>query len=600
MLPLQLQNLRKNIPAVPGVYQMLDKAGTVIYVGKAKKLKQRVASYFRANIDVKTQALMQHVADIEFIITATENEALLLESRLIKKLKPKYNIDFKDDKSYPYIHISEHRFPRLSLQRETKKISGAYYGPYPNASVAHEVLNLFYKVFLLRQCRDGFFRNRTRPCVQYQIKRCSAPCVGYTTSESYNNEVKLLDAFLRGNGNAVIKDIKTAMRHSAVELDYETAAHYRDQIAKLRQACQQNICGRGGDFDVIAAVMVYGTACVQMLFVRNGQLVGGKSYFPKATEFIGMEELMSTFLGQYYSHKIRQQTAPDTILLNIKLLEQSWLENALSEQIGRRIALTDSLRGKKRKWMDMALENAEHAIAMHLARQGNITNGLQELSKVLGMVELPQRLECFDISHTMGEATVASCVVFDQNGPLKEAYRRFNISNITKGDDYAAIEQALLQRYKNNHYPDVVIIDGGKGQVARARAVLQNQNLVLLGIAKGPERKPGEETIYLVTAEKTIVLPISSQALYLLQRIRDEAHRFAISGHRRKFAKAKFVSLLENIAGIGSQKRKELLKYFGSVRAITKAEANEIEKVSGISKILAQRIYEELHETTRT
>lgn len=595
MLAQELRKLHKTFPSVPGVYQMLDKAGTVLYVGKAKNLKKRVASYFRTNINIKTQALMQHVVDIEFIVAASENEALLLESTLIKQLKPKYNMVFKDDKSYPYIHISEHRFPRLSLQREKQQLSGRYYGPYPNATVAHEALNLLYKIFLLRQCKDGFFQNRTRPCVQYQIKRCSAPCVGYISAVGYEREVRLLDKFLCGNGSALIKAIKVTMRQAAVELDYETAAHYRDQIAKLQQACQQHKCGRGGNFDVVTVTMAYGTLCIQMLFVRNGQLAGGKNYFPKLAEFINIEELLSSFLAQYYSHAIRRQTAPEAILVNIRLLERLWLESALSEKIGRKIVLKDNVRGTKRKWLDIAAENAEHAIISYQAKKANILKSLQELAKVIGVTKLPQRLECFDISHTMGEATVASCVVFDQHGPVKAAYRRFNISNITKGDDYAAIEQALTQRYKNNHYPDVVIIDGGKGQLARAKAVLADKNIIILGIAKGLARKPGEETLYLATANQSMVLAMNSPVLHLLQRIRDEAHRFAISGHRHKLAKAKIVSVLENIAGIGSQKRKELLKCFGSVRAITKAELSELAKVPGISKILAQRIYAALH-----
>lgn len=585
-----------NLPANSGIYQMFDKDGKVIYVGKAKNLKRRLASYFRVtSVSLKTNALMQHVADIKVIVTTTENEALLLENTLIKRLKPKYNIVFKDDKSYPYLHISAHQFPRLSLQRETKNFSGHYYGPYPNTNAAHEVLNILQKNFKLRSCKDGFFRNRTRPCVQYQIKRCSAPCVGYIAADVYQLQVNMVAEFLQGKSAKVRQKIKDKMQQEALQLDYEAAAYYRDQIQNLQKVCeQQYVYGKSGNVDVIA-VVIDGQICMQILFIRNGKIVGSKSYFPKGYKIISEEEALGTFLTQYYLSTMRQYTTPTRILVNIKLVDRAWIESAISEQLSRKITLADNVRGTNRRWLKMAEANAKHALAIRRADKNDFAVGLQELQTAFQLPNLPKRIECFDVSHTMGAATVASCVVFDQTGPVKAEYRRFNIKNITKGDDYAAIEQVLQRRYQSNKFPDVVIIDGGKGQLARAKTVLPAKSVNLLAIAKGSTRKPGLEVIYTLTAKEPIVLAKDSVVLHLLQRIRDEAHRFAITGHRHQRAKTSITSTLENIPGIGSQKRKELLKCFKGLQELMKVSVEDLAKVPGISILLARRIYNVLH-----
>lgn len=598
---MQLQDRQaflKNLPIDPGIYQMLDKSGGVLYIGKAKNLKRRVTSYFRKHIDdLKTDILMQQVVDIALIVTDTENEAFLLENTLIKKLRPKYNIVFKDDKTYPYLHISEHDYPRLTLRRETRKLSGCYYGPYPNATAAREVLNILQKIFKLRSCRDAFFRNRSRPCVQYQIKRCTAPCVNYIGRNAYQLNVEMVNKFLRGKSSEIIKIIKTKMQKAAQELDYEAATHYRSQIENLQKIYEQQYAEvKVGNIDAVAVVGDVNHICIQVLFVRNGKIVGSKPYFPKSNKTANKQEALAAFLAQYYLSAMRRYTAPRRILLNTKLNNRLWFESVISEQLSRKITLAVNVRGANRQWLEMAETNAEHALAAHIAKKDDVAASLHELQVVLELSNLPGRLECFDISHTMGEATVASCVVFDQNGPVAANYRRFNITNITKGDDYAAMEEVLKKRYKTGRFPDLVIIDGGKGQLARAKVIVQAENTTILAIAKGPSRKPGSEIIYTSTTRSPLSLERDSSALHLLQRIRDEAHRFAITGHRQKRAKARIASRLENIAGIGSQKRKELLKYFGGMQAITEANVKELAKVSGVSMLLAERIYNELHK----
>ena len=465
-------------PSKPGIYQMLDKNNNIIYIGKAKDLKKRLANYFRINInDVKTQALMHHTTDIQITITATENEALLLENTLIKTLRPKYNLLFKDDKSYPYLFVSKHSFPRLTLYRGPQKIPGFYYGPYPNAIAAHNTLNILHKVFKLRQCRDTFFNNRTRPCVQYQIKRCTAPCVGYIDKKTYQHSVSCVKKFLSGKNKSIIQDIKKKMKNASSNLDYENAGYLRDQILSLQKIYQQ-----------------------QRIIDKNG-----------------------------YVDALRY-----------------WLEIGKQEDV-------------LKSWQDF-------------------------------------KIECFDVSHTMGEATVASCVVFAKNEPIKSEYRRFNIENGAKSDDYAAIEQVLKRRYQTHELPDMIIIDGGKGQLNRAKKVIKDNNVILLAIAKGASRKPGQETIYSSTSNNPIHLPSDSPLLHMFQRIRDEAHRFAITGHRKKQAKARITSILERIDGIGKKRRVALLKHFGGIQRIKSATLQELTAIPGISLSLAQRIHAALHE----
>jgi len=513
---------------------MFDKNAQILYVGKAKNLKKRVASYFRAaSDDLKTHVLVNQIANIEVVVTATENEALLLENTLIKKLKPKYNILFKDDKSYPYLHLSAHLFPRLSLYRGSQKAAGNYYGPYPSAGSARETLQILQKIFLLRQCGEVFFRNRSRPCVQYQIKRCSAPCVGYIEKNDYQRNVDRVEKFLRGQNKSIIQEIKGEMKSSALSLDYEKAALLRDQLTNLQKIYQQQyVFVKQGDIDAIAIVEHNSYFCIHILFVRNGKVISNKSYFFQADKIITAEEVLTSFISQYYLSLTHEKPIPKRILLNKKLADKNWLENAISERINRKINIAENVRGTNRHWLEMSILNAEHALAIHLANKNVFAKSLQDLAIICKLPEPPKRIECFDVSHTAGEATIASCVVFNENGPLKKDYRRFRIENIPKSDDYAAIEQVLQRRYKTHELPDLVIIDGGKGHLNRAKSVLKN--IAILAIAKGPLRKPGAETIYATTLSKPFSLAENSPVLHLLQRIRDEAHRFAITGHRKK------------------------------------------------------------------
>jgi excinuclease ABC subunit C len=524
------------VPQTPGVYQMLGKWNEVLYVGKAKNLRKRIASYFRSNLDTKTSALMEHVADIKFIITANETEALLLENNLIKDLKPKYNILFKDDKSYPYLFISKGEFPRISIHRGSKKASGHYYGPYPNASAANEVLVTLQKIFKLRRCSDIFFRNRSRACLQYQIKRCSAPCVNYVDAKAYQENAALAEKFLKGHSKEIINVITKKMQLAAKKLQYENAANYRNQIESLQTVSQQqHIIQSSGDIDVISIVQQLDHFSIQILFIRDGKIIGSKVYFPVSSQLGIKEEALSAFLSQYYIGNIHERPMPRRIMLNLKLADRSLLEKILNQELARKITISTPSKGVGRHWIKMAETNAEAALVQSLTKKNLVFKGLLELKDILKLEKLPARLECFDVSHTMGEAAVASCVAFNQLGPLKSAYRRYNITGITKGDDYAGLEQALTRHYRTHAIPDLIIIDGGKGQLTRAVKALGDKSAILLGIAKGKSRKPGLETIYATTAKGTVSLGRFSNALKILQQIRDEAHRFAITSHRKKF-----------------------------------------------------------------
>ncbi len=598
---MSIENKRiflKSLPSSPGIYQILGKDREILYVGKAKNLKKRITNYFRHSVDnVKTRILMHQVTDFKIIVTTTENEALLLESTLIKRLKPKYNILFKDDKSYPYLFISKHLFPRLILHRGARKILGDYYGPYPSATAARETLHILQKAFMLRQCSDVFFRNRTRPCVQYQIKRCSAPCTRYIDETIYQYNVNCVKKFLQGEDKAIIQELKRKMQNEALNLDYETAACYRDQVENLKKIYeQQYVFGKSGNVDAIAIIEHLGLFCIQILFVRNGKVVGNKSYFSKLLQTTQMEEVLTAFLSQYYLNSTHEKPMPKRILLNKKLVDRSWIEAALSEYTQHRVSISDNVKGRNRHWLEMSKTNAEHALSIYLATKNNFSKSLQDFKDIFKLPYLPKCIECFDVSHTMGEFTVASCVVFGENGPKKKDYRQFNIKNVAKSDDYAAIEEVLERRYKTNELPDVVIIDGGKGQLAKAKSVIKNNNVVLLAIAKSPLRKAGLERIYLSTINEPISLPADSSALHLLQKIRDEAHRFAISAHRKKRAKTKITSILEKIDSVGIKKRKALLNHFAGIQRIKSATIQELTAVPGISQSLAERIYKSLHD----
>ena len=587
----------------PGVYRMLATDGSVLYVGKAKNLKSRVSSYFRASgLESKTMALVAKIADIQITVTNSETEALLLEQSLIKQERPPYNIVLRDDKSYPYIYLTDHKdFQRLSFHRGTKRKTGRYFGPFPSASAVRDSLNILQKLFRLRHCDDTFFKNRSRPCLQYQIQRCSGPCVDLIEPDAYQEDVNLAVMFLEGRSNAVLEHYKTRMDEASDKLDFERAARNRDQIAHLRKVQeQQYVHAAEGDVDIFGLVETSAVGCVQALFVRAGRMLGQRTWFPKNELSLPPVELLSAFLSQYYLGG-QERDVPKTVITSVPIVDSELLAGTLTEKAGRRVDVVSQVRGQRARWLQLAIDNATYSVNAYLADKRNVYARFVALQEALSLDDVPQRLECFDISHTMGEATVASCVVFDTNGPLKSDYRRFNIEDITGGDDYAAMEQALRRRYTRlkqgeGQLPDVLVIDGGKGQLERAREVLEQlqvDDVTLLGIAKGPSRRPDLERYFLVTEE--IVFPRQGDAVHLLQHIRDEAHRFAITGHRQRRQKQRRRSELDDIPGVGAKRRRELLTHFGGVRAIKGASRDEIAKVSGISRKLAEDIYAALH-----
>ncbi len=590
----------------PGVYRMLDAEGTVLYVGKARNLKKRVSSYFQRTVQSpKTRALVAQICGVEVTVTHTENEALLLENNLIKQLKPRYNILMRDDKSYPFLFLSaNHDYPRLGYHRGARRLKGRYFGPYPSAGSVRESLHILQKVFRVRQCEDSFYGNRSRPCLQYQIERCTAPCVSLISRADYAEDVRHAVMFLEGRNSSLIDELVIRMEAAAKALQFEQAARFRDQIASLRRMQEtQSVSGEGGDRDVIAVVSEGGTACVQVFFIRGGRNLGNKSYFPRQTEDAEPADILAAFVAQFYlsGEGAGGREIPPQILLNAEPEAAGVLQSVLSEQGGHKIQLIWRLRGERARWQQMAEANARTALRSRLAGKAGVLKRLEALQDALGLDSLPQRLECFDISHTMGEATVASCVVLDGNGPLKADYRRFNIEGIIPGDDYAAMHQALMRRYTRlkkgeGKLPDILIVDGGKGQVAQAVAVLEElqiSGVSLLGVAKGPSRKPGQEV--LVFAGREMSLPADSPALHVIQQIRDEAHRFAITGHRQRRAKKRNTSVLEGISGLGPKRRQQLLKQFGGLQEVARAGVKDLASVPGISKNLAQKVYDVFH-----
>ncbi|WP_455198438.1 excinuclease ABC subunit UvrC, partial [Kaarinaea lacus] len=565
---------------------------------------------------------------IEVTVTHTENEALILENSLIKSLKPRYNILLRDDKSYPYIFLSEsHEYPRLSYHRGARRKKGHYFGPYPSAGAVRESLNLLQKLFRVRQCEDTFFRNRTRPCLQYQIKRCTAPCVEYISREDYQQDVRHTVMFLEGKSPEVIDELVKRMEKASNELDFEEAAHYRDQIASLRRVQEsQYVSGESGDLDVIAAAIKGGLACVQVFFIRGGRNLGNKVFYPQHVDEARESDVLAAFLPQFYLRNAGLQNngnntnrvIPAEILLSHELggsdsHSQSVLQAVLTEEGGRKVILTSRVRGDRARWLEMARTNARAAVKAQLASKANLLNRFEDLQDALGLESLPQRLECFDISHTMGEATVASCVVMETTGPVKADYRRFNIEGITPGDDYGAMRNALTRRYTRlkkgeGKLPDILLIDGGKGQLAEAEKVLEELQIdavSLLGVAKGPARKPGQESLFLsghslsndslLENKAPIILPADSPALHLIQQIRDEAHRFAITGHRQRRAMARNTSVLEEVPGLGPKRRQSLLKQFGGLQEVARAGVEDLSSIPGISRQLAQRVYDVFH-----
>ncbi|MGE8452749.1 MAG: excinuclease ABC subunit UvrC [Pseudomonadales bacterium] len=588
----------------PGVYRMFDGEGRLLYVGKAKNLKKRLSSYFRKTGQApKTAALVARIAQIETTITANETEALLLEQTLIKEWRPPYNILLRDDKSYPYVFLSDGEFPRLGIHRGAKKAKGRYFGPYPSALAIRESLSLLQKTFLVRQCEDSYYRNRTRPCLQYQIKRCKGPCVGLVSPEEYAEDVRHSVMFLDGRSNALSEELSASMEKASMALEFERAAELRDQIAMLRRVQdQQSMEGGTGDVDVVAVMLSPGGACVHLISVRSGRVLGSKNFFPQvAIEEEGGDVLMA-FLAQYYLGNA-ERDLPSELIVNVQHEDFATLIEAIESLRGRSLSISLRVRGTRARWQQLAITNAEQALAARLANRQHLAERFEALATVLEMDEPPQRMECFDISHSSGEATVASCVVFGPEGPLKSDYRRFNIEGVTAGDDYAAMHQALTRRFSKirdgeGKLPDVLLVDGGKGQLAMAREVLQElavPDLILLGVAKGTTRKPGLEVLYLNDAEHEFTLPGNSPALHLIQQIRDESHRFAITGHRARRGKTRRTSTLEEVAGIGPKRRRELLNHFGGLQELSRASAEEIAKAPGISKKLAELIYDTLH-----
>lgn len=592
----------KNLSSAPGVYRMLDGKGQVLYIGKARNLRKRLLSYFRADgLAPKTRSMMVRVVNVDVTVTHTENEALLLENNLIKSLRPRYNILLRDDKSYPYIFLSEtHEFPRLGIHRGAKREKGRYFGPYPSAGAVRVSLSLLQKVFPVRQCEDSFFRNRSRPCLQYQIKRCSAPCVGRIGKRAYADDVHQAVLFLEGKSQALTEELVRQMERAARKKEYERAAVYRDRIASLQRVQErQYISADIGDADVIAIDTEQGKACVEVVYVRGGHNLGSKSFFPKISIEATPREVLSAFLSQHYLGR----SIPTEILVSQGLPDFEVLRSEFSKQARRKVTLTNKVRGARKRWIEMAEINAADALRRHLAGRATLRHQLEALTDVLSLDALPERIECIDISHTMGEATVASCVVFDVNGPVKPDYRRYNIEGITPGDDYGAVNQVLTRRFKRlqageGKLPDLLLIDGGKGQLGEAEtalAELQVEAVTLVGVAKGKERKPGRERLFLSTRRRPTILPEDSPALHLIQQIRDEAHRFAITGHRRRRGKARTTSLLEKIPGIGDKRRQALLKHLGGLQEVARAGVEDLARVPGISPELARRIYDEFH-----
>jgi len=594
-----------NLTTRCGVYQMYDADGRLLYVGKARNLRSRVGSYFRnRGLNGKTVALVNRIADIQVTVTSTEVDALLLEHNLIKSHRPPYNILLRDDKTYPYIFLSsEDRFPRLALHRGPKRRKGQYFGPYPSAGAVRQSLHFLQKVFKVRQCRDSYFRNRSRPCLQHQIDRCSAPCVDLVTTSEYAQQVDNTVMFLQGKNQELMVRLADDMERAASELAYERAAVLRDQLRQLQHVqATQGIEGSSGDLDILAAVVAGGQTCVQVLFVRGARVLGSKTWYPPLKLDETPDAVLAAFLPQFYLGA-DNRPIPAEILVNATIDDADAIAEAFARHAGRKVQIRSKVREARARWLQLAQQTAETNLQAHLAGKKSTQERLQALQDVLELTSLPERMECFDISHSSGEATVASCVVFDAAGPKKSDYRRFNITDVTAGDDYAAMQQALTRRYKRladgeGALPDILFIDGGKGQVKQALDVLDNlgiSSVQVVGVAKGTTRKAGFETLIMGESGVELQLPGSSAALHLIQHIRDEAHRFAITGHRARRDKTRRTSQLERIPGVGAKRRRELLRHFGSASGVGNASVGELKKIPGISATMAQQIYDHLH-----
>ena len=597
----------KQVTEKPGVYQMYDANGDILYVGKASNLRKRLASYFRKQGQaIKTQSLVSRIADIQVTVTASETEALLLEQNLIKSQRPPYNILLRDDKSYPYIYLSNHSdYPSLTFRRgKSKRDKGTFFGPFPSGSAVRESLNILQKVFRIRNCSESYFRNRTRPCLQYQINRCTAPCVGMISPEDYQQDVRRARLFLQGKNPEIIQELMDAMEQASSSLDFERAAQFRDQINYLRHVQeQQAIEGGSAELDVIGLSQEAGVVCVVVLSVRGGRIVGTQHFFPRLSMDQEESELITAFIGQFYLGEDNPREIPREIIVADEIPDREVLDQALSNQAGRDTRVRHRVRDERRRWLQMARTNAEETLRSHLSNKETVYRRLLALRELLEMDEIPARMECFDISHSQGENTVASCVVFDENGPLKSDYRLYNIEGETAGDDYAAMGQVLRRRYRrikagDGKRPDLVFIDGGLGQLNVARTVFDElgiDDITLIGVAKGEARRAGMEELIEALTENRFRVPPDSPALHLIQHIRDEAHRFAITGHRQRRDKKRSSSTLEGIPGVGPRRRRDLINYFGGLQELRKASVGEIAKVRGISETLAESIHSALH-----
>jgi excinuclease ABC subunit C len=605
--PFDGKSFVRTLTSSPGVYRHFDAAGELLYVGKAGNLKKRVGSYFlKPRMEPRIAAMVAQIARVEITVTRTEGEALLLESQLIKSLKPRYNILLRDDKSYPYIYLSSGEdYPRLAFHRGARSLPGRFFGPYPSTYAVRESLSLMQKLFKVRQCEDSYFRNRSRPCLQHQIGRCTAPCVQLIGVEDYRNDVRHAEMFLEGRSNAVLDELAEAMERASQSLQFERAAILRDQVAALRQLqAQHHVQGANADMDVVACRIESGMACVSVLFFRNGISLGTRDFFPRLPLDAEPADVLAQFIAQYYLDR----PVPRELILGEPLADQEILAELLAQQSGHVVELKSSVRGDRAQFLQMAERNAQASLTARLASRQTLGARFDDLQKVLELSTMPRRIECFDISHTMGEATVASCVVFGPEGPEKSHYRRFNITGITPGDDYAAMHQALTRRFRRlaegeGARPDVLLIDGGSGQVAQAQDVLKElcvSGIEVVGVAKGPGRRAGEETLVLAreaagSSGRELHPGSSSPALHLVAAVRDEAHRFAISGHRRRREKARERSVLEDVPGIGARRRSALLKAFGGLAGVEGAGVEELMRVKGIDRGLAERIYASLH-----
>ncbi|RRJ84736.1 excinuclease ABC subunit UvrC [Aestuariirhabdus litorea] len=590
----------------PGIYQMYDAEAAILYVGKAKSLKSRLSSYFRSSgLAPKTAALVARIAHIETIVTNTEAEALILEQNLIKQLRPPYNILLRDDKSYPYVFISTDRaYPRLGFYRGRKRPGVEYFGPYPSAGAIRESMNILQRVFRVRQCEDSYFRNRTRPCLQYQIKRCKAPCTGLVSEQEYAVDVERSRLFLQGKSQELIYKLLEEMEAAAAALEFEKAAELRDQVTQLRSAQEQQVIDRnGGNVDVVAMAEQGDHLCFSRLGIRGGRVIASHSSFHQRKTDDGTGEIYADFLAQLYLGQRSSTELPEEVVTAEAVEDATLLEQAFAKGLGQPLKIRHRVRGDRANWVRLALKNAQQSLSARLSSKSSIRQRYLELQQLLELDRVPARMECFDISHSSGEATVASCVVFNEEGPLKSSYRRFNIRGVTPGDDYAAMRQALQRRYsrvlkEGAALPDLLFIDGGKGQLSMANQVVEELGLsgmLLVGVAKGETRKPGLETLIVNGSFEEIQLPRGSGALLLVQSIRDEAHRFAITGHRQRRAKARNRSRLEDVPGIGAKRRQQLLKYFGGLQGVVEAPVSELQKVQGISAHLAHQIHDALH-----